>query len=82
MARPPDDHSFDPFPTKNISKDVKLIHSWPMHLNIIHLTFCNPGYIKGYFINPFIAREADDHSFNSLPTKNVSKDVKHHGLEK
>ena len=39
------------YPPKNISKVVKLTHSWPMHLNINHLIFCNPGNVKGYLIN-------------------------------
>ena len=78
MAREPDDNSFDPLPTKNISKIVKLTHSWPMHLNIEYLIFCNPGNVKGYLINPFmfIARAPDDHSFNPLPTKTILKVVK------
>ena len=37
-------------------------------LNIINLTFYNPEYVKGNLINPFMARELDDHSFNPLPT--------------
>ena len=61
MARAPDDNSFDPLPTKNISKVVKLTHSWPMHLNINHLFFCNSGNVKGCLINPFMARALDDH---------------------
>ena len=48
MARAPDDNSFGPLPTNDISKVVKLTHSWPMHLNINHLIFCNPGNGKGY----------------------------------
>ena len=61
MARAPDDSSFDPLPTKNISKVVKLTHSLPMHLNINPLIFCNPGNVKGYSINPFMARALDYH---------------------
>ena len=76
MARPPDDNSFDPLPTKNITKVVKLTHSWPIHLNINCLIVCNPGNIKGYSSNPFMARVPDDHSFYPLPTKNISKVVK------
>ena len=34
VARAPDGNPFDPLPTKNISKVVKLAHSWPMHPNI------------------------------------------------
>ena len=75
MARAPDDNS-DPLPTKNISKVVKLKHSRPMHLNINHLTFCNPWYVKGYLVNPFMARAPNDHSFKPLPTKNILKGVK------
>ena len=76
MARSPDGNSFHPSPTHNISKVVKLTHSWPMHLGIIHLTFCNPGYVKDYVINLFMARAPDDHSFNPLPIKNISKFIK------
>ena len=61
MARAPDDNSFDPLPTKNISKVVKLTHSWPMHLNNNYLIFCNPGNVKGHLVNPFMARALDDH---------------------
>ena len=43
-ARAPD----DPLPTNYISKVVKLTNSWPMHLNINRLIFCNPGNVKGY----------------------------------
>ena len=28
-----------------------------MQLNIIHLTVCNPGYVKGYLINLLMATE-------------------------
>ena len=69
-------HFQDPLPTKNISKVVKLTHSWPMQLNINRLIFCNPGNVKGYSINPFMARAPNDHSFNPLPTKNILKFVK------
>ena len=31
MARAPDDHSFNPLPTTNILKVVKLTNSWPEH---------------------------------------------------
>ena len=71
MARAPNDSSFDPLPTKNISKVVKLTHFWPMHLNINHLIVCNPRNVEGYLIIPFMARAPDDQSFNPLPTKNV-----------
>ena len=54
-------NSFDPLPTKTISKVAKLTHSCPMHLNINLLFFCNPGNVEGYLVNPFIAREPDDH---------------------
>ena len=56
MARAPDDNSFEPLPSRNISKVVKLTHSWLMHLNIKRLIFCNPGNVKGYLINPFMAK--------------------------
>ena len=57
MAREDDDHSFNSLPTKNVSKDdVKLTHLWPEHITIIHLTLCHPEIVKGYFINPFMAR--------------------------
>ena len=46
-----------------------------MHLNIIHLALCIPGYFRGYLINQFIARGPDDHSSNSLQTKHISKVV-------
>ena len=48
MAKVPDDYSFDPLPTKNISKVIKLTHSQQMHLNIDRLIFCNPGNVKRY----------------------------------
>ena len=48
MARTPNDYSFGPLPTKNISKVIKLTHSQRMHPNINPLIFCNPGNIKGY----------------------------------
>ena len=73
MARAPDDYSFCPLPTKNIPKVIKLTHSQQMHLNINRLIFCNPGNVKVYWINPFMAREHDDHLFNPQPTKNLSK---------
>ena len=76
MARAPDDNSFDPLPSKNISKFDKLTHSWPMHLDINRLIFCNPGNVKGYLSNPFMARAPDGHSFNPLPTRNLLKVVK------
>ena len=60
-ARAPDDNSYELLPTKNVWKVVKLTHSWPMHLNINRLIFCNPGNIKGYLSNPFMARALDDH---------------------
>ena len=71
MARAPSENSFDPVPTKNISKVVKGTHSQQMHLIINCLIFCNPGNVKGYLFNPFMARESDDHSFNPLPTNNI-----------
>ena len=55
MASAHDDHSFYPLPTKNISTVVKLIDSWPEHLNVIHLTRCHPELVKDYSISPFIA---------------------------
>ena len=76
MARASGDNSFDPLPTKNISKVVKLAHSLPMHLNINRLIFCNPGNVKGYLIIPFMARAPEGHSFNHLPTSKISKVVK------
>ena len=76
MARAPDDNSFEPLPSRNISKVVKLTHSWLMHLNIKRLIFCNPGNVKGYLINPFMARALDDHIFNPLSTKSILKVVK------
>ena len=73
MARAPDDYSFDTLLIKNISKVIKLTHSQQMHLNINRLIFCNPENVKRYWINPFMAREHDDHLFNPQPTKNISK---------
>ena len=73
MARAPDDYSFDPLPTKNVSEVIKLIHSQQMHLNINRLIFCKPGNVKGYWTNPFMVREHDDHLFNPQSTKNISK---------
>ena len=73
MARTPDDYSFGPLPNKNISKVIKLTHSQQMHPNINRLIFCNSGNVKGYWINPFMAWEYDDHLFNPQPTKNISK---------
>ena len=73
MARTPDDYSFGLLPTKNISNVIKLTHSQQMHPNINRLIFCNPGNVKGYWINPFMARKYDDHLFNPQPTKNISK---------
>ena len=40
-----------------------------MHINIIHLPVCNPGYVKGYLINLLIARGPDHYSFSLLPPK-------------
>ena len=60
IAGAPDDHSFNPLPTKNILKVFKFTHVWPMHLKINHLTFCNPGSIKGYLNNPFMVRGPKD----------------------
>ena len=71
MARTPDDYSFGPLPTKNISNVIKLTHSQQMHPNINRLIFYNPGNVKGYWINPFMARVYDDHLFNPQPTKNI-----------
>ena len=48
-------YSFEPLPTKNILKVVELTHSWPEHINVIHLTLCHPELVKGYFSNPFMA---------------------------
>ena len=83
MARVPEDQSFNPLPTKNTLKVVKLNYSKPIHLYIIILTFCNPGYVKGYLRTAFMARGHDDHSFNSLPTRNILKvfDSTHSWLE-
>ena len=67
MVRSTDDHSFDPLSIKNILKVVKLTHSCPDHPNIIHLTFCNQGYVKGYLIKLFMDRGPDYYSFNPLP---------------
>ena len=61
----------DPLSTTNISKVVKLTNSCPMHLNIIKLTFCNPGYIKGYLVNPSMARAPYYHSLDPLLIKNI-----------
>ena len=62
-ARASVDYSFNPFPTYNILKVLELTNSWPLQLRISHLTYCNPGYVKGYyFINPFMARAPDDPS--------------------
>ena len=41
---------------------LKLTLSY-LHLNTNRLIFCNPGNVKGYLINPFMARSPDDHSF-------------------
>ena len=76
MARAPNDNSFDPLPTKNISTVVKLTHSWLMHLNINCLSFCNPGNVKGYSINLFRATAPDDHSFKPLHIKIIFKVIK------
>ena len=46
-----------------------------MYLKIIHSTLCNPGYVKGHQINPFMARAPDDHSFDPLPTIDIFKIV-------
>ena len=35
------------------------------------LTPSLPDLVKGYFINPFMARVPDDQLFNPLPTKNI-----------
>ena len=43
-----------------------------MHLKIIHLTLCHPELVKGYLINPCMARAPEDHSFNPLPDENIS----------
>ena len=73
MARVPDDQLFNPLPTKNIIRVVSLTHLWLM--KIIHFTFCNPGYVKGFQINPFMARAPDDHIFDHLPTTHILKVV-------
>ena len=44
-----------------------------LHLNIIPSILCDPRNVKGYWINPFMAREHDDYLFNPQPTKNISK---------
>ena len=48
-------------------------HSSANTLKIIHLTLCHTELVKGYFINPFMARAPGDQAFNPLPTKNISK---------
>ena len=75
MARVPDDQLFNPLPTKNIIRIrvVSLTHLWPM--KIIHFTFCSPGYVKGFQINPFMARAPDDHIFDHLPTTHTREVV-------
>ena len=80
MARAPDDQLFNPLPITNISKVVRLTHSWPIHLKINPFTFCIPGCDKGFQINPFMARAPNDYSFEPLPTKNISMVVKLRGL--
>ena len=69
-------NSFNPLPIQNMSKVVKLTHSWPMHLKIIHLTLFHPELVKGYLINIFMVRAPEDHSFNPLPTENILKVLK------
>ena len=56
MAKASADHSFNPLPTKNILKVISLTNLCLMHLNIIHLTFCNPE-----LVNPFMARHLSIH---------------------
>ena len=46
IAGAPDDQSINHLTTKKISKLVKLTHSWPMNLMIIHFTFCI--HVKGF----------------------------------
>ena len=67
---------FNPLPIQNISKVVKLTHSWPMHLKIIHLTLCHPALVKGYLINICMVRAPEEHSFNPFPTENILKVLK------
>ena len=43
---------------------------------INHLTFCNPKYVQGYLIYPFMASAPDDNSFGPLCMENISKVVK------
>ena len=56
VARGRDDHSFNPLLIKNILKVVKLTHSWPEHLDVTNITLCHAELVKGYLINPFMAR--------------------------
>ena len=76
MASAPDDHSFNPLPSKNILEVVKLTHVWPIHLKIIHLTLCHPELVKSYLINIFMVRASENNSVNPLPIQNISKVVK------
>ena len=64
-------NSFNPLPIQNISKIVKLTHSWPIRIKIIHLTLCHSELVNGYLINIFMVRAPGDHSFNPLPTANI-----------
>ena len=57
-------------------KVIKFIHLLPEELMTIHLSFCHPELVKGYPINPFMAKTPDNLSFDLLPTKNISKVVK------
>ena len=65
-ARAPDDQSFNPLSTNNITMVFKLTHLLPLHLKIIHLILCNPEYVNGFHINPFVAGPHNDHSVDSL----------------
>ena len=64
------------YPPRIYKQVVKLTQTWPMHLNINCPIFSNPGNVKGYLINPFMARALDDHIFSPLSTKNILKVVK------
>ena len=68
MARAPEWHSFNPIPTENISNN-SINPLMPMHLKINQLTFCNPGYVKCYFIYPFMARVPYDQSLTLYPPR-------------
>ena len=65
MSRAPGDYSFDPLATRNISKVVKLTYSWPMHLNILLLTFCTPWCHQEY-INLLTYMSTGNHDVLSM----------------